>query len=285
MNYDVFISYAHEDKENLVTSLARLLHDIGVTVWYDEFSLKVGDSLSRTIDRGLSASRYGIIVVSKHFINKPWPEYELRGLVSKEIGRDKVILPVWHNVTREEVLNFSPPLADKLALDTNRLSLEQIAVSLLEVIRPDLYLNLVRYKSFQELIKKGTLTFINPKELYPGPIRHEILSDSLMVRLALVYQVLEGVAPKPFDKFVEAFRRDTHPAREIEVWEKIAYAYLTFTRNRRIQEIQRIPEILSALLQISVGQVPEDYPTHLSESDIHELISLYHIPTSGHLPS
>jgi hypothetical protein len=284
MDYDVFISHAYEDKEDLVTPLAHLLSGIGVTVWYDEFSLKVGDSLSRSIDRGLASSRYGVIVISKYFITKPWPEYELRGLVSKEIGRDKVVLPVWYNVTRDEVLNFSPPLVDKLALDASRLSLGQIAVKLLEVIRPELYESLVRYKSFQERMEKGILSNIKAGDLQPGPIRHETLPDSLMVRLALVYQVLEGIVPKPFEKFVEAFQRDLNPAQELQVWEKVAYAYLTFTRRRPFEEVPYAKEILSALLQISMGRVPEHTFKYLSENDIHKLTKLYFFPTSGHLP-
>ena len=118
MDYDVFISHASEDKAAFVKPLAEDLARLGVHVWYDEFALKLGDSLSRSIDKGLALSKFGIVVLSKAFLSKPWPEYELRGLVTREIGKDKVILPVWHNVTRDDIMAFSPPLADKLALNT-----------------------------------------------------------------------------------------------------------------------------------------------------------------------
>ena len=112
--WDVFISHASEDKETFVRPLAMALQQLGVSVWYDEFSLRIGDRLSRLIDRGLAKSNYGLVVLSPHFLNKPWPEYELRGLIAREIDEDRVILPLWHGVNRQQVLNFSPPLADKV---------------------------------------------------------------------------------------------------------------------------------------------------------------------------
>ena len=137
--WDVFISHASEDKESFVRPLAISLRQLGVEVWYDEFSLRVGDSLSRSIDKGLASSRFGLVIISPHFIKKRWPEYELRGLVSREIGEDRVILPIWHGVTRRQVLDFSPPLADKVALRTEGVSAQDIAIQILREIRPDLY--------------------------------------------------------------------------------------------------------------------------------------------------
>ena len=136
---DVFISHASEDKESFVRPLAVSLRQLGVEVWYDEFSLRLGDSLSRSIDKGLASSRFGLVIISPHFIEKPWPEYELRGLVSREVEEDRVILPIWHGVTRQDVLDFSPPLADKVALKTEGVSAQDIAIQILREIRPDLY--------------------------------------------------------------------------------------------------------------------------------------------------
>ena len=99
--WGVFISHASEDKEALVRPLAVTLQSFGISVWYDEFSLQLGNSLSRSIDKGLAGSQFGLVVISPHFIAKPWPEYELRGLVSREIREDRVILPIWLGVTRD----------------------------------------------------------------------------------------------------------------------------------------------------------------------------------------
>jgi hypothetical protein len=119
--WDVFICHASEDKENLVRPLATLLQESGLTVWYDEFTLKIGDSLRRKIDEGLANSRYGIVVLSKYFFAKNWPQQELDGLISKEIVESgtKVILPVWHNISLEEIRYNSPILSGRVAAKSN----------------------------------------------------------------------------------------------------------------------------------------------------------------------
>ena len=78
--YDFFICHASEDKEDLVRRLAETLVTKGAKVWYDEFTLKVGDSLRQEIDRGLAKTKFGIVVLSQYFFDKPWPERELGGL-------------------------------------------------------------------------------------------------------------------------------------------------------------------------------------------------------------
>ncbi len=128
--HDFFISHAHEDKESFVRPLADLLIKNGHNVWLDELKMQVGDSLRKKIDEGLKSSKYGIVVLSRDFFKKNWPEYELNGLVAKEMNGVKVILPIWHNVTRDEVLSFSPTLADKLALNTAIHSVAEIATEL-----------------------------------------------------------------------------------------------------------------------------------------------------------
>jgi len=115
MLYDLFICHAGEDKEDFVRPLARRLREEHMEVWYDEFALTVGDSLTQAIDRGLARSRYGVVVLSPSFFGKRWPQRELAGSVARETsGAAKVILPVWHRVTKEAVLQHSPPLAVRL---------------------------------------------------------------------------------------------------------------------------------------------------------------------------
>ncbi len=113
--WDVFISHASEDKDEFVRPLAKALEQSGLEVWFDETTLKIGDRLRESIDHGLSRSRFGVVVLSKHFFAKDWTREELEGLTTKEIGGVKVILPVWHNVTRDEVVKHSPTLAGRLA--------------------------------------------------------------------------------------------------------------------------------------------------------------------------
>lgn len=133
--HDLFISHASEDKDEFVRPLAGALQALGVAVWYDEFQLKVGDSLRRSIDRGLANSTFGVIVLSSAFFAKNWPQYELDGLVAREMNGVKVILPVWHRVTKDEVMRFSPTLADRVALNTSMQSVAEIAEKLAEVAK------------------------------------------------------------------------------------------------------------------------------------------------------
>ena len=134
VGYDAFISHASEDKDSLVRPLARLLNKMGFYIWYDEFELKIGDSLRQSIDQGLVNSNYGIVVLSKSFFAKNWPQYELNGLTAREIDGQKVILPIWHDVTKEDVLKYSPTLADKVAADSARMNIRTMASELAKVL-------------------------------------------------------------------------------------------------------------------------------------------------------
>lgn len=134
LRWDVFVCHASEDKDSFVQPLADALRAKGLRVWYDDFTLKVGDSLRRSVDRGLSHSRYGVVVLSPAFFGKDWPERELDGLVAKEVGGRKVVLPVWHNVTADDVRNYSLTLADRVAASSSE-GLEAVVGKLIEAIR------------------------------------------------------------------------------------------------------------------------------------------------------
>lgn len=119
MQYDVFICHASEDKDDFVRPLAEQLRQQHIHVWYDEFSLSIGDSLTQKIDEGLSRSRFGIVILSPNFFKKQWAKRELAGLNTREmVEGNSMILPVWHRVGVKEVMKYSPPLADKLAIDS-----------------------------------------------------------------------------------------------------------------------------------------------------------------------
>ncbi|EHQ91691.1 DUF1883 domain-containing protein [Desulfosporosinus youngiae] len=132
--YDVFISHASEDKDDIVRPLAHSLKDYGLKVWYDEFELKIGDSLRRKIDKGLANSRFGIVVLSRNFIGKGWANYELDGIITRAVSGEQVILPIWHNITKKEVIDYSPSLADKLARNTAINTVDEIAQEIADLI-------------------------------------------------------------------------------------------------------------------------------------------------------
>ena len=133
--YDVFISHASEDKDEVARPLAEALRSNGLSVWYDEFELRIGDSLRRKIDKGIANSNFGIIVISRDFISKGWTNYELDGLITRAVNGEQTMLPVWHNVTKREVINYSPSLADKIARSTTDFTVEEIADEISDLIR------------------------------------------------------------------------------------------------------------------------------------------------------
>jgi hypothetical protein len=73
-------------------------------VWYDEFELRIGDSLRRKIDMGLAKSRFGVVVLSRAFFGKGWTNYELDGIFTRAVSGEQVILPIWHEITKKEVI-------------------------------------------------------------------------------------------------------------------------------------------------------------------------------------
>ncbi len=119
MSNQCFISHASEDKEIFVRPLAHALKKLGINVWYDEFSLKPGDSLRRSIDKGLVDCDFGIVILSRPFFAKEWPQRELDALLTAEIAGLKTIIPIWHGVDQKYIASVSALLADKVALKSD----------------------------------------------------------------------------------------------------------------------------------------------------------------------
>lgn len=133
--HDVFISHASEDKEDFVRPLANALIQQGLNVWFDEMTLRIGDSLRQKIDKGLANSRVGLVVLSPSFIKKGWTNYELDGIVTRTISGEQVLLPIWHNITKQQVVDFSPSLADKVARSTATHTIDEIAKEIAELLQ------------------------------------------------------------------------------------------------------------------------------------------------------
>lgn len=132
--YDVFISHASEDKDDIVRPLANSLINQGLVVWYDEFSLRIGDSLRQKIDKGLASSRVGLVVLSPRFIAKGWTNYELDGIVTRAVSGEQILLPIWHELTKQDVIDFSPSIADKVARSTATHTIDEIAIEISELL-------------------------------------------------------------------------------------------------------------------------------------------------------
>ena len=133
--YDFFISHAYEDKEEFVDEFVDELKKLNVKVWYDTDKLKLGDSMRKKIDRGLSKSKYGIVILSPNYIKegKYWTASELNVLFQMESIGGKII-PIWHKLSKKEVLEYSPMIADKKAANTTSMTAFEIATLLKQLL-------------------------------------------------------------------------------------------------------------------------------------------------------
>jgi hypothetical protein len=132
--YSLFLSHASEDKTSIVDSLAKALQKAGIRVWYDKLNLKLGDNLATELDKGLSQSQFGIVILSKNFFAKKWTRAELSALLALEAsdGRKRII-PIRHGISHEELLRFSPLVASRVTMSTDE-GIEALTQSILSAI-------------------------------------------------------------------------------------------------------------------------------------------------------
>lgn len=139
-SWDVFLSHASEDTESIARPLAEELRKRGFKVWFDKYQLKIGDSLRRSIDEGIARSKFGVVLLSPDFFSKVWTQRELDALLSKEELGNKVLLPIWHNISHDEINKYSPLISNRLAANTSNgvnLVVEQIVAVLGDPLTTD----------------------------------------------------------------------------------------------------------------------------------------------------
>lgn len=116
-----FLSHDSRDKDDVARPLAIELGRLLCPVWFDEYSLKVGDSLSDSIDRGIREAAKCILILSPSFLANPgWSKAEFKAIINRHIAEGAVILPVWHNVTRDDVYGYSSFLVDIVASNMSK---------------------------------------------------------------------------------------------------------------------------------------------------------------------
>lgn len=254
MTWDVFVSHASEDKDAIARPLSEALSKLGLKVWFDEFQLKIGDSLSESIDNGLAKSSYGIVVVSKAFFDKNWTAHELRGLTSRFVAKQSKILPVWHHISFEEVAAVSPTLADIYSYDS-RLPIERLAINILGIVKPLAHRAIMRKVTAEAEINAAAVLEIDPREIAISDIRHEWLPESFVRRVKFVMHTLREVDPGSLEKWVEGFQRDSRPSDELEVWEQICERYINICEPNDL-DVDTKRKIFGFLLSASIcGQV------------------------------
>jgi hypothetical protein len=163
--WDIFICHSSKDKKEVARPLANLLTSKGMKVWLDESEIFVGDSLRTKIDAGLANSQFGIVILSPSFFARQWTKSELDGLISREMEGGKVVLPVWHNVSFEEVRKHSPILAGRVAAKTQD-GLREVAEQVFRAIES------VMVRRADAPIFRGRLTKKKIRELPEGSFLH-----------------------------------------------------------------------------------------------------------------
>ncbi len=281
LEWDLFISHASEDKEDFVKPLANVLKELKLNVWYDEFTLKIGDSLSSSINKGLISSKYGLVILSKSFIKKGWTDYELKSLLSREVGSSKVILPIWHNVTREEIMSYSLYLGDKYALNSSVSTIEEIAMQIVEVVAPEIYYNIMRLNVAEALRENSITVKIKISNLFDSlnnKPRHEKLPIEWLNRIIIIQKTLYEVLPVSLEETIRNFKADANPDRELVIWEAIAATYLQYTFAKEIYIVKK-REIFITILNLTLYNGDKDDSAnemeYLTCEEQREIQSLY----------
>lgn len=121
--YDSFLSYARIDGAEVASQLRDELESLGVAVWFDEVAIIPGRSQSLQMDAGLRKARSGVTVLTPAYLTgRFWTERELGALLNKS-----TLIPVLHNVTFDDVKQYSGILPDLAGFTTQHDSVEDIA--------------------------------------------------------------------------------------------------------------------------------------------------------------
>lgn len=251
LQWDLFISHASEDKKSFVDPLAHRLQELAVRVWYDKFTLIPGDRLSEKIAEGLAQSRCGLLILSNSFINKPWPSYELSGLVNRFIEEKLRLIPVWLGVSRNEISSLNPALADLFAIIGNPSDIDSCAMEILKVVRPQLHENIMMLKQLD--LDNIRFESVNFADLNPGPIRHQDLPASLLIRIQNIHYVFRKLLTHSLEESILDFHRDLEPEREVIAWEYIVSAFNLAIDTLKLKDIKTKKQVLNTLIHFSLG--------------------------------
>jgi hypothetical protein len=265
LRWDVFISHAHEDKEVVVRPLAHLLASYGLEVWFDEFSLRLGDSLRAALDKGLANSRFGVVVLSRSFLEKKWTRFELDSLIQREQPGAKLILPLLFDLEINELRKESPALADKIALriDAAPETLNNVALKIVREVKPDLYGRLTRRRALLEELEANPGEAIRLKSLgrlvvpESRPVFQEELAADLLSRIRLVRACIKEMDPSSMDDWIRDFRYEPFPDNEIREWEHIAAVYTEVIRAYPLKLAHR-RIVYRIVLEVSTFAADED---------------------------
>jgi TIR domain len=122
-----FISHDSRDAE-IARKIALGMQKHRCSVWYDEFSLRAGDNLRDSIEKGLKQCHKCVIVLSTNFFsNGGWTKREFDSIFTREILEEtNLVLPVWYSVGKKEVYDYSPSLLNVKGVDWEHLGEDEV---------------------------------------------------------------------------------------------------------------------------------------------------------------
>lgn len=267
MKYDLFISHASEDKDQIVRPLAQKLENLGVNVWYDEFTLDFGSSISRSIELGLRDSKFGLLVLSENFINKNWPDIEYRALLSRHISEKHVILPLFYNISFDKLEKFSIFLKDIKGLNISKDNLNEIAIHILKKVRPDIYRKRMFEGEFNKLLQKAKPRIMDLDDIIPQKEPLSQLSQQQRLRCLNIYHGIGKLLNISPEEFVKGFEFDLLPEREIRIWELMNLCYLNAIELYPRASDDEKRDFFEIILAIGSGI------THIKDTEISRLMA------------
>lgn len=135
IEFDVFLSHSSLDKDIFVSELSEKLSNKGLKVFEDVKVFKIGQSQTDMMNMGILNSRFVVIFLSKNFIESGWSQYEFKSFLNREINEKRVIiLPIWHEVSVDDVRQYNPYIVDKYAFNTSKQTLDEMVNQIHQVV-------------------------------------------------------------------------------------------------------------------------------------------------------
>lgn len=280
IEYDFFISHASEDKESFVRPLASALMNIGYRIWYDEFSMKVGDSLVESISNGLKNSQYGVLILSKNFFKKQWPQKELNALINKEIVTDdNLILPIWLNIEAEEIYEHAPLLIDKLAIKvsdndikTALSGIEKIGLRITSKNQVEDLINSLfncnmdrRNKYFRDLENRIRQLFLFQEEFYNWYISDDLFAEDEWNDLLITKKRAELIGEYNIPRGVWT---NEEPFRKIDIERAVALCKKWVYRRMTYEDYEELFLLLEEILDSDLTYVLYNLPHSTIQSPV-----------------
>ena len=130
---DCFLCHAWDDRQGAAKQLHDLLEGAGVKVWFSEKDLGLGVPMMRAIDKGLAASKIGLVLVTPALLARLPKE----GVADKELStllQGNRLVPIVHGTTYDALRDVSPMLASRSGLDTSEDSMSVVATKIAELV-------------------------------------------------------------------------------------------------------------------------------------------------------